>query len=99
MTWPMPPSTASGTISTLPGRSDLKVERRHLLWQALNSQKPIGEAEVTLAYDVADAAFNRVWHDQHVTWTIRSEGRAPAPAVAGAEQPETDRRGRGDARL
>jgi len=47
-----------------------KVERRHLLWQALNSQKPIGEAEVTLAYDVADAAFNRVWHYQHVTWTI-----------------------------
>jgi FMN phosphatase YigB (HAD superfamily) len=47
-----------------------KAERRHLLWQALNSQKPIGEAEVNLAYDVADAAFNRVWHDQHVTWTI-----------------------------
>jgi putative hydrolase of the HAD superfamily len=47
-----------------------KAERRHLLWQALNSQKPIGEVEVTLAYDVADAAFNRVWHDQHVTWTI-----------------------------
>ena len=28
------------------------------------------EAEVTLAYDVGDAAFNQVWHDQHVTWTI-----------------------------
>ena len=25
---------------------------------------------MTLAYDVADAAFNRVWHDQHVTWRI-----------------------------
>jgi len=25
---------------------------------------------VTIAYDVADAAFNRVWHDQHVTWAI-----------------------------
>jgi putative hydrolase of the HAD superfamily len=23
-----------------------------------------------LAYDVGDAAFNKVWHDQHVTWTI-----------------------------
>jgi putative hydrolase of the HAD superfamily len=47
-----------------------KAERRHLLWQALNRQQPIGEAEVNLAYDVADAAFNRVWHDQHVTWRI-----------------------------
>jgi hypothetical protein len=25
---------------------------------------------VTLAYDVADAAFNHVWHDPFVTWTI-----------------------------
>ena len=48
-----------------------KAERRYLLWQALDRHKPIGEAEVTLAYDVADAAFNRVWPDQHVTWRIR----------------------------
>ena len=47
-----------------------KAERRHLLWAALNRHKPISEADVTLAYDVADAAFNRVWHDQHVTWRI-----------------------------
>ena len=47
-----------------------KAERRHLLWAALNKHKPIGEAEVILAYDVADAAFNHVWHDQHVTWKI-----------------------------
>jgi HAD superfamily hydrolase (TIGR01549 family) len=52
------------------GLRSKKAERRHLLWEALNKQAPIGEAEVTLAYDVADAAFNRVWHDQHVTWRI-----------------------------
>ena len=52
------------------GLRSKKAERRHLLWQALNRHGPIGEAEVTLAYDVADAAFNRVWHDQHVTWAI-----------------------------
>ena len=52
------------------GLRSKKAERRHLLWEALNRQKPIGEAEVTLAYDVADAAFNKVWHDQHVTWRI-----------------------------
>lgn len=45
-------------------------ERRHLLWHALNDLAPIEEARVALAYDVADAAFNRVWHDQFVTWTI-----------------------------
>jgi putative hydrolase of the HAD superfamily len=47
-----------------------KAERRHLLWAAVDRRKPIPEAEVALAYDVGDAAFNRVWHDQHVTWTI-----------------------------
>ncbi len=52
------------------GLRSKKAERRHLLWQALNRHKPISEADVALAYDVADAAFNRVWHDQHVTWRI-----------------------------
>src|SRR5262250_1838681 len=52
------------------GLRSKKAERRHLLWQALNRHKPIAEAGVNLAYDVADAAFNRVWHDQHVTWGI-----------------------------
>jgi len=48
-----------------------KAERRHLLWQALNEVEPIELDRVSLAYDVGDAAFNRVWHDQFVTWTIR----------------------------
>ncbi len=52
------------------GLRSKKAERRHLLWEALNRQSPIAEAAVSLAYDVGDAAFNRVWHDQHVTWTI-----------------------------
>lgn len=52
------------------GLRSKKAERRHLLWEALNRQQPIDEARVSLAYDVGDAAFNRVWHDQHVTWTI-----------------------------
>jgi putative hydrolase of the HAD superfamily len=58
-----------------PKRSSLglrskKAERRHLLWQALEAERPTDPAAVTLAYDVADAAFNKVWHDQHVTWPI-----------------------------
>ena len=74
------------------GLRSKKAERRHLLWEALNKQAPIGEAEVTLAYDVADAAFNRVWHDQHVTWRIGErlrggpEGAGPQPAGGGVRR-------------
>ncbi len=45
-------------------------ERRHLLWDALNRQSPIDYKTVALAYGVGDAAFNEVWHEQHVTWEI-----------------------------
>ncbi len=47
-----------------------KAERRRLVWEALNLEAPTDQATAGLAYDVADAAFNKVWHDQHVTWTI-----------------------------
>jgi len=53
------------------GLRSKKAERRHLLWQALNEIEPVELDRVSLAYDVGDAAFNRVWHDQFVTWTIR----------------------------
>ena len=52
------------------GLRSKKAERRHLVWQALNEIEPIEPAKVELAYDLADAAFNKVWHDQYVTWTI-----------------------------
>ena len=52
------------------GLRSKKAERRHLLWDALNRVESIDQAAVAQAYDVADAAFNKVWHDQHVTWTI-----------------------------
>jgi len=52
------------------GLKTKKAERRHLLWDALNRQQPIEFERVKLAYDVADAAFNKAWHDQHVTWPI-----------------------------
>lgn len=45
-------------------------ERRHLLWRALEADAPIDAELVARAYDVADAAFNHVWHHQHVNWTI-----------------------------
>ena len=52
------------------GLRSKKDERRYVLWQALNAQEPIEKATLWLAYDVADAAFNRVWRHQHITWPI-----------------------------
>ena len=45
-------------------------ERRHLLWEALNLAEPIELEAVRLAYNVGDAAFNKVWEEQHITWPI-----------------------------
>ena len=45
-------------------------ERRHLLWEALNAEKPIDLQTVHLAYNVGDAAFNKAWKEQHITWPI-----------------------------
>ncbi len=52
------------------GLRSKKDERRHLVWAALNRIEPIPYETVKLAYDVADAAFNHVWHDQYITWPI-----------------------------
>ena len=45
-------------------------QRRHWLYDALDATSPIDSSVVDLAFDVADAAFNHVWHDGHVTWTV-----------------------------
>ncbi len=52
------------------GLRSKREERRHMLWEALNRVEPVDYANVTLAYDVGEAAFNHVWHDQFVTWTV-----------------------------
>ena len=54
------------------GLRSKKDERRHLVWEALNRHNPIPREAVWLAYDVAEAAFNTVWHEQHVTWPVRT---------------------------
>ncbi len=64
-------------------------ERRHLVWQALDAVEPVPLDRVVLAYDVADAAFNRVWHDQHVTWTV-SERLGVVLDGLGRSLPEAD---------
>lgn len=53
------------------GMRTKKAERRFLLHQALGRHHRVTADQVNLAYDVVDAAFRKVWHDQHVTWTVR----------------------------
>ena len=64
-------------------------ERRHLVWQALERHGPTDRAAVELAYDVADAAFNKVWHDQYHTWTIAERLRVVLDGL-GRDLPEAD---------
>ena len=51
----------------LPPKSET---RRRLAFEAFSLNAPIDEHWVVAAYDTMEAAFNRVWHDQHVTWTV-----------------------------
>jgi putative hydrolase of the HAD superfamily len=69
------------------GLRSKRAERRHLLWEALNAVEPIGAERVDLAYDVADAAFNHVWHDLFITWTIEERLRVALNGL-GRELPD-----------
>ena len=63
--------------------------RRALVREALAAHSAAPADIVDVAYDVADAAFSKVWHDQHVTWSVaerlsvlfRGLGRAPPDTV------------------
>ena len=57
------------------GLRSKREERRHLVWQALYGVEAIDFDRVALAYDVTDAAFSQVWHNQHITWTIQDRLR------------------------
>lgn len=44
--------------------------RRELAVKAFADDPALGEVRVQTAYDTMEAAFNHVWHAQHVTWTV-----------------------------
>lgn len=48
-----------------------RVARRQLVHEFLSPHAPVARELVDIAYDAVDAAFNKVWHDQHVTWSVR----------------------------
>ncbi len=45
-------------------------ERPYCVYEALRRHQDISYERVLLAHKVATAAFNKVWHDQHVTWAV-----------------------------
>ncbi len=47
------------------------VERRDHVYAALKKIKPIPRMKVETAYNAVDAAFNHVWHNNHVTWSVK----------------------------
>jgi len=52
------------------GRPTKAEERRQLVHHFLQKYQPVERTVVDLIYNAADAAFRKVWHDQHVTWTV-----------------------------
>ena len=44
--------------------------RRALVREALAAHAGLSAEIVDVAYEVTDAAFSRVWHEQHVTWSV-----------------------------
>jgi len=52
------------------GRPSKAMERRQLVHWFLSKHQPVAAEMVEVVYNAADAAFRKVWHDQHVTWTV-----------------------------
>jgi len=63
--------------------------RRDLVYEYLNRQAPITRETVDLAYGIVDAAFRKVWHDQHVTWSVRERHQVLLDGL-GRELPEAE---------
>ena len=53
------------------GLPDKATARRTLVHEALCRHADIERLRVDAAYDAVDAAFRKVWDQQHVTWTVR----------------------------
>ena len=53
------------------GRPTKAEERRMLVHQFIERHQPIGKEIVNYVYNGIDAAFSKVWHELHVTWSVR----------------------------
>jgi putative hydrolase of the HAD superfamily len=71
------------------GLPSKRVARRDLFYNAVNKVQAVERSVADLAYDLTDGAFNKVWHDQHVTWVIGERMRLMLAGL-GVELPEAD---------
>ena len=55
---------------TAAGLPPKREARRALVREALARHQAVPADVVNAAWDVTDAAFNKIWHDQHVTWSV-----------------------------
>ena len=52
------------------GLASKRDARRTLAHALLDRHEALEETTLRVAYDTMEAAFNHVWHQQHVTWTV-----------------------------
>ena len=64
--------------------------RRALAHTHFGARTGLERAAFDLAYDTMESAFNYVWHEQHVTWTVAERVQVLAGAL-GCSLPEPDR--------
>jgi len=53
------------------GRPPKSVERRQLVHKFIEKQSAVSMKLVNAVYDAVDAAFKKVWLNQHVTWNVQ----------------------------
>ena len=55
------------------GKPPKSIERRQLVHQFITKRTSISQELVDKVYDAIDGAFNKVWHEHHVTWSVREQ--------------------------
>lgn len=53
------------------GKPPKPVERRQLVKQYIEKYSPVSVDLVNSVYDAIDAAFKKVWYEQHITWSVQ----------------------------
>ena len=71
----------------LPSKREARRSLSHALFEA---QTGVAREVFDLAYDTMESAFNHVWHEQHVTWTVAERLQVLASAFR-CRLPEAER--------
>lgn len=66
-----------------------RIARRDLAHEYFSRHHAISREVSDVAFNVCEAAFNKAWHDQYVTWTVRERYELLTKAL-GKDIPEPD---------